>query len=157
MVLTPAAQKLAAEIKFGELVSEVMEADPAILRNMRRADELEKITGIKFTMDEVFQNPDIQAAVNSIIKTGSDLSQTRYLRMLESSRERINQLIKELEPVMFKSDNLKVSLSNFMAKKFDEVDSRALAAERRAVEEADLLHPQRTPESIGQSGMEQIN
>lgn len=156
LVLTPAAQKLAAEIKFGELLNEVMEADPAVLRSIRRAEELEKLTGIKFTMDEVFQNPDIQSAVNSIIKTGSDLSQTRYLRMLESSRERINQIIKELEPVINKSDNLKTSLSNFMTKKFGEIDDRVLAAERRAVEEADLLHPERTPESIGQSGMEQM-
>ena len=158
LALTDKAQKLAAEIQVGKIFNEIMESDPNLLRSIRRAEQLEEaIPDLNFTTANVFQNPQIQAALTKVIQTGQPASATRYIRMLETSRGRMATFSKELAPILKSSDpNLKTSVSKFMDENFAKIDARVTAAERRAVEEAGMLHPERVPESIGQSGMEQM-
>ena len=155
---TDRAQKLAAEVQIGKFFNELMEADPTILKAIKSAEDLEQlIPGLDLTTANVFQNPQVQAALAKVVQTGQPTSATRYVRMLESSRARLAKFREEVSPVLNKSDpNLKTSIGKFMDDTLDAIDSRVSAAERRAIEEADLLHPERVPESIGQSGMEQM-
>jgi len=98
----------------------------------------------------------MQAALLKVVETSPN-GATRYLRMIETQRQRITQHIKDVEPVLnTKGPDLQKSLTNYMTKKFDELDARVTAAEQKAIDEAATLHPNRSPTEIGESGIEQM-
>ena len=130
-----------------------MEADPNIVKNIAIAEELEKQLGIKLTADTAFQNPDIAAIVQNAVRTSPNKSAaTRLVRMFEAERSRLAQYTKEVSPIISKSDNLQKDLSKFLDGELAKVQARIDETVAKAVDEAHLLHPDRTPIELGESG-----
>lgn len=154
---TAAMQKEQAEVLIGKIINEIMEGDTNVLKSIRNAEDLMKaIPGLDLTTANVFQNPQIQAALTKVIQTSPN-GATRYLRLLENSRQRVSKFIEEVGPIMEGSgQNVQSNVKKFVQQELDSIDTRITLAEEKALDEAAFLNPNRTPESVGESGIEQM-
>jgi hypothetical protein len=152
-----AHQKRAAEIQVGEVFNEIMEADPNILNNIAVTEALEKELGIKLTADVAFQNPDIAAMVQNAVRTSPNkAAATRFVRLFEAERERLRQYSNKMTPIIEKSDNLQKDLGVFLDDELTKVQNRIDETVAKAVDEAQLLHPERSHIELGEAGFTQL-
>ena len=155
--LTPEQQKRIAETQVGEILNEIMQADPNILKQFALAEELQKGSGMDFLTQQIMQNPEITAIFENVISTSAHPTATRFVRTLESQRKHLVKLQKKLVPVIEESDNLQKALGDFVDTELTRIQQRINDTIVNVMEEAKFLHPNMSPTELAEASFVALN
>lgn len=156
LAFTENAQKRLGEVRVGEFLNEVAEADGInMAAQAKKVAAIEAETGVKAFTPDLFQNPDLQAGFEKIVQTGH-LTATKYNAVLMASRQRLQTYIDKMSPVLSKGQTLQDDLNKFLNEEFVKLDTRLERVERAALEEAMILNPNRSAQDIGETGIEMV-